>query len=107
MFHLPYELQLYIYDFDDNQYYKSVFKQCITMIKYYNAKHRALNYFSELYKDHYLYCEYCKYHNTKKLTSGQYILRYSRHHFWQYHSNKSRHLINLKYIKPSHVRKPV
>lgn len=96
MFHLPYELQLYIYDFDDNQYYKSLYNQSLTLIKHYNARYNVLKYFSPLrhyYNIHYENCMSC--HKTP-LTSSEYILR---------HSSKYGHLMIPKYIKPSYICK--
>jgi len=96
MFNLPYELQLYIYDFDDNQYYKSLFNQSLTLIKHYNAKYRVLNYFSGLYKYHDIYYGHCIEWHKAPLTSSKYILD---------HSSKFGHLTVPIHIKPSYICK--
>ena len=95
MFNLPYELQLYIYDFDDNQYYKSLFNQSLTMIKHYNARYNVLKYFSPLRHYHNIHYTSCKIYKTP-LTCSEYILR---------HSSKYGHLTIPKYIKPSYIYK--
>ena len=98
MFQLPYELQLYIYEFDDNQYYKNLFNQCLAMLTHYNSMSNIVSYFAPMY--HYHNIHYVNYtssiSNKSPLTCSQYIL---------YHSKKYGHLMFYKYIKPSHIRR--
>ena len=98
MFHLPYELQLYIYDFDDNQYHKKMFNECLAMLRHYNSMSNIVRYFAPMYHYHNIHYENCthwKFYKTP-MTCSQYIL---------YHSKKYGHLMIYKYIKPSHIRK--
>ncbi len=94
---LPYELQLYIYEFDDNQYYKSLFGPCLAMITHYNSTSNIVSYISSMYHYHNIHhvnCASSVVHKTP-MTCSQYIL---------YHSKKYGHIMIYRYMRPSHVR---
>ena len=97
MLQLPYELQLYIYEFDDNQHYKSLFNKCLVMISNYNYILNVVSYFAHMYHYHNIHYVNCTSSIPQKtpLTCSQYIL---------YHSKRYGHLMIYKYIKPSHIR---
>ena len=92
---LPYELQLYIYEFDDNQYYKSLFEPCLAMITHYNSMSNIVSYLASMYHYHNIHYVNCTSSSSVVMTCSQYIL---------HHSKKYGHIMIYRYIRPSHIR---
>lgn len=97
---LPYELQLYIYEFDDNQYYKSLFGPSLAMITHYNSMSNIVSYLASMYHYHNIHYVNCTSSSSSSslsvvMTCSQYIL---------HHSKKYGHIMIYRYIRPSHIR---